>query len=42
VTSAGGRIIIETDLVYVPAERGESRDPRRLGLRIFQAELTRR
>jgi hypothetical protein len=42
VTSGGGRIIIETDLVYVPAERGESRDPRRLGLRIFQAELTRR
>ncbi|HYN09369.1 MAG TPA: hypothetical protein VES67_18445 [Vicinamibacterales bacterium] len=42
VASSGGRIIIETDLVYVPAERGESQDPRRLGLRIFQAELTRR
>jgi hypothetical protein len=42
LASSGGRITIETDLVYVPAERGESRDPRRLGLRVFQAELTRR
>jgi hypothetical protein len=42
LAASNGLITVETDLVYVPAERGESRDPRRLGLRIFQAELNRR
>ncbi len=41
LTASNGRITVETDLVYVPLQRGESRDPRRLGLKIFTAELTR-
>jgi hypothetical protein len=42
LTAADGHITIETDLAYVPAERGESRDPRRLGLKIFAVELRSR
>ena len=42
LTAANGQITIETDLAYVPAERGESRDPRRLGLKIFEVELRSR
>ena len=36
------RITIETNLTVVPARVGNSQDTRRLGLRIFQAELSRR
>ena len=42
LAAANGRITFETNLVHVPAERGESRDARRLGLKIFQAEVSRR
>jgi hypothetical protein len=35
LASAGGRVTIETDHTFVPAERGASPDPRRLGLRVF-------
>ena len=42
LAAANGQITFETNLVYVPAERGESRDARRLGLKIFQAEVSRR
>jgi hypothetical protein len=40
--AANGQITLETDQTYVPAERGESRDPRRLGLRIFRVEVRSR
>ena len=42
LAAANGQITFETNLVYVPAERGESRDARRLGLRIFQAGVSRK
>jgi hypothetical protein len=42
LSAANGRITLETNLVYTPAERGESGDLRRLGLRIFQMDLSRR
>jgi hypothetical protein len=42
LAAANGEIAVETNLVYVPAERGESGDARRLGLKIFQVELGRR
>ncbi len=42
LAGSNGLLTVETDLVYVPAERGESRDPRRLGLRVFQVELSSR
>jgi hypothetical protein len=42
LAAANGEIAVETNLVYVPVERGESRDARRLGLKIFQVELGRR
>jgi hypothetical protein len=33
--SAQGRVVIETNQVFVPAERGGATDRRRLGLRVF-------
>jgi hypothetical protein len=36
-----GRVSIETDLTYVPAERGGTPDRRRLGLRLFRVEVQR-
>jgi hypothetical protein len=42
LSAANGQITLETTLVYTPAERGESGDLRRLGLRIFQVDLSRR
>lgn len=35
-----GRIIIETDRTFAPAERGGSPDRRRLGLRVFGVQIT--
>ncbi len=40
LAAARGRIVIETDRVWVPAERISSSDRRRLGLRVFAATLT--
>jgi hypothetical protein len=40
--ASAGRVTIETDLTYVPAERGGSPDRRRLGLRLYQVDVTRR
>jgi hypothetical protein len=37
--AAGGRVTIETDLVWVPAEREPSPDRRRLGLRLFRVDV---
>lgn len=34
-----GRVWIETDRTFVPAERGEGADPRRLGLRVFDVAV---
>jgi hypothetical protein len=42
IVAAGGRITIETDLSFVPRERGASPDPRRLGLRFYRVEIDRR
>lgn len=39
VDVAGGRVTLETDQIFVPAERAESQDRRRLGLRIWKFEL---
>jgi hypothetical protein len=41
---AGGnnRITVETNLTVVPAQTGQNQDPRRLGLRIYQAEIVRK
>jgi hypothetical protein len=35
LAAAGGRVTIETDHTFIPAMRGASPDPRRLGLRVF-------
>jgi hypothetical protein len=37
--AAGGRLVIETDRTFVPAERGGPPDRRSLGLRIFAVRL---
>ena len=42
IVAAGGRVIIETDLSFVPRERGANQDPRRLGLRFYRVEIDRR
>jgi hypothetical protein len=39
LAAAGGRITIDTDSTFVPAERGQSEDRRVLGLRISQLEI---
>jgi hypothetical protein len=39
VQAAGGTIVLETDRVFMPAERGESADRRRLGLRILEIDV---
>lgn len=39
VDAAGGEISIETNLTFVPAERGESADRRRLGLKVYEVEV---
>jgi hypothetical protein len=40
LAGSGGRVTIETDLTFSPAERGQSADQRRLGLRITHIEVT--
>jgi len=42
IVTAGGRLTIETDLSFVPRERGANQDPRRLGLRFYRVEIDRR
>ena len=42
LVAAGGRLRLETDRTFAPAEREESADRRRLGLRLFRLELARR
>lgn len=39
LAAAGGRLAIETDRVFVPADRGENLDRRRLGLRILGVRI---
>ncbi len=39
LTESEGRITIATDLTFVPKERGQGADPRRLGLRLFRIEV---
>jgi hypothetical protein len=39
---AGGGVAVTTDSTFVPRERGESADPRRLGLRVYQTTVTPR
>jgi hypothetical protein len=38
--AANGEIAIETDLAYVPAERGNTPDRRQLGLKLFRIEVS--
>jgi hypothetical protein len=38
--AANGEIVIETDLAYVPAERGNTPDRRQLGLKLFRVEVS--
>ena len=38
--AAGGKVTIETDRTFVPAERGGEADRRRLGLRVFGVNVT--
>jgi hypothetical protein len=40
--ASGGKVTIETDLTFVPAERGVSADRRTLGLRIYKVGIRRR
>jgi len=40
IRASGGRLTIETDRTFVPAERGGPADERRLGLRIFGVRLS--
>jgi hypothetical protein len=40
LAASGGAITIETDKTFVPAERGGSADPRRLGLRVFAIHVS--
>ena len=37
---AGGTIALTTNRTFVPRQRGESADPRKLGLRVFRATVT--
>jgi hypothetical protein len=37
---SGGRLTIETNRTFVPAERGEAPDRRHLGLRVFDVDIT--
>ena len=37
---AKGQITIETDLTYRPIDRGQNKDPRALGLRIYQCTIS--
>ncbi|MGE0041825.1 MAG: hypothetical protein AB7H88_18590 [Vicinamibacterales bacterium] len=39
LASAGGRVTIETDQVFVPADRAGGNDRRRLGLRVFSVDF---
>jgi hypothetical protein len=39
---SNGRVTIETNLTFVPAERGEAPDRRRLGLRVFDVHIVAR
>jgi Protein of unknown function (DUF2723) len=40
LAAGGGRLVIETDRAWVPAQGSRSPDKRRLGLRVFAASLT--
>ena len=37
--AAGGRVIVESDRWFVPADRGESADPRHLALRVYDVRV---
>jgi hypothetical protein len=39
LTESEGRITIATDLTFVPKERGQGADPRRLGLRLYNIQI---
>ncbi|MFI5179308.1 MAG: hypothetical protein ACHQO8_12115 [Vicinamibacterales bacterium] len=39
LNASGGRISIETNLTFSPAERHESQDQRRLGLRLYSVQI---
>jgi len=41
-SASAGRLTIETNLTFVPAERGSSPDRRRLGLRVYQVAIRRK
>jgi hypothetical protein len=37
--ASSGQLSVDTDLTFAPAERGQSKDQRRLGLRLFSVEV---
>jgi hypothetical protein len=37
--ASSGQLSVDTDLTFAPAERGQSQDQRRLGLRLFSVEV---
>jgi hypothetical protein len=41
-SASAGRLTIETNLAFVPAERGSSPDRRRLGLRVYQVAIRKK
>jgi hypothetical protein len=41
LAASAGRVTIETNLTFVPAERGASPDRRRLGLKLYETRLRR-
>ena len=40
LAAAGGRVTVETDQTFVPAERSQSADRRRLGLRVWSVAIS--
>ena len=42
LAASSGKVTIETNLTFVPAERGSSPDRRRLGLRLYQIQVKRK
>jgi hypothetical protein len=39
LAAAGGHVTLETDLTFSPSQRGQSADPRRLGLKIYSVTV---
>ena len=40
IESAGGSIVLDTDRIYLPGQAEGTADPRRLGLRLFEIQVS--